>query len=247
MATVALRLDDETNDELETVARGRGVTKSDLLREAIATILDRRTKRTYGGTPQSLTAVERKILAQQHEILATLSDDENDKAFHASRVTVLNNGYVAEYSDEFLYMDSELSREDCTLVMDILDMFRVLRASVDQMTDQDRSVLGDSVLRQTRFGGFDLNDRFEGELHGYAKYLIEQGKWSEQAERFGPTHDGGNSHARTVPTYQRMLSAFQPIWDTVIHNDRGDRDGYVLNADEVKTVVEARKYPATAS
>jgi len=245
MGTIALRVDDATSDELDAVARGRGLTRSDLLREAIDTILDRRTRRTYGGTPQSLTVVERKVLMMQHEILSRLPDrDEDDRDYHERMVTVLQNGFVAEYTDEFGYLDAELSREDCTLVMDVLDMFRVLHGSVMQLTSDERASLGDDLLRSAKFSGFDLNDRFEGNLLMYARYLIEQGKWSEQADRFTDEMDHGDSHWRTLPVYRRMLAVFQPIWADIVHGAGGRREAYVLTVDEVRRVVEASKYGA---
>src|SRR5262249_52508521 len=146
-------------------------------------------------TPQSLTAVERKLLMQQHEILSRLPEREpGEHEYHNAMVTVLENGFVAEYSDEFGYLDAELPREDCTLVMDVLDMFRVLQGSILHLTNEERAALDDSVLRSAKFAGFDLNDRHEGALLSYARYLIGQGKWSEQAERFTDEFDRGNSH-----------------------------------------------------
>jgi len=49
-----------------------------------------------------------------HQILSTL--DPEDESYHRLRAQALDEGYTAEYSDEFLGMEPELPARDCELV-----------------------------------------------------------------------------------------------------------------------------------
>lgn len=65
--------------------------------------------------------------------------------------------------------------------MDLLNMFRILRYSVEQVASQ----LSDDEVRMLTFRGLDLNDDFESRLLGYARWLIvTSGKLSKSTARF---------------------------------------------------------------
>lgn len=70
MATVSIRVEDEVRDQLEAYARARGSSVSDLLRTGIDLVLERNdgSSRLRGDIPQALSALDRHILAQQHQI-----------------------------------------------------------------------------------------------------------------------------------------------------------------------------------
>ena len=99
MATVTLRVDDRTKEDLDALARSRGTTITDLLRPLIDELTGRATKEP-GAYPVHLTLVERRILSMQHEILARLDPDLED--IHRLRSEALDNGFAAAYSEEFL-------------------------------------------------------------------------------------------------------------------------------------------------
>lgn len=237
MATITLRIDDRTRDEVEAVARGRGVSVSELLRHAIDDLLGRDVELRHEEAPTSLTMYERRMLALQHKILASLAGEpvEEDGDYHVSRVEVLDAGYTAEYSEEFLALESELSRRDSGLVWDILDMFRFLKDSAER--------LGlDPVPPALTFRGFDANDSFESRLRRYAQFLISTGRWTDMAEHFDRAHEDGNSHMPMLATYRRMLDVFQPIWKAKA--GRGfSPDGLLLTTDELDQVLKAWPYP----
>ena len=241
MATITLRLDDSTRAELDELAEAKGVTVSELLRDTIDGLLGRGVEMERTDVPHSINMAQRRILALQHEILRRLVDDDHDARDHQRQIDVLNGGYTGEYSSEFAAIEPELSRADCELVWDILDMFRVFKASVARLDAAEVTALGDSVEYALTFRGFDLNDSFESRLLGYAQHLIEAGKWEELADRFDDAHERGNSHSRLLPTYQRMLAAFTPIWKRKI-TGRG-HSWLHLTADELRTILDAWPYP----
>ena len=139
---------------------------------------------------------------------------------------------------EFYAMEPELSRRDCGLVMDLLDMFRILKYSVEQ----NPGVLSDNEVRALTFRGFDLNDEFEGRLLGYARWLVsEEDRWHEQSDTFSELNDRGNSHMPWLAAYQRMLKVYEPIWRGVLR--RGGRS-FLLDIDELREVAAAATHPS---
>ncbi|MCP9952328.1 YfbU family protein [Actinomadura madurae] len=245
MATITLRVDNQTRDDLEALARGRGVTVSDLLRAGIFEMLGKDVPTSDTSTPLTLTVVERRHLALQHEILAMLhADDEYEAAYHRRVIEVLAKGYTGEYHRMFSDISPELSRRDCSQLWDLLDMFRVLKASLERLDAAEKRALGEGAEVRLSFQGFDFNDEDEGRLADYAQHLIDTDRWQDLAEHFDDEHERGNSHSPRLATYLRMLEAFQPIWSAKVkdsglsHDDR-----YVLNLDELRTVLAAWPYP----
>src|SRR5260370_40972808 len=67
MPTITLRVDDQTKDDLDALARSRGTTITDLLRPLVDELTGRATERP-GAHPVHLSPVERRILSLPHEI-----------------------------------------------------------------------------------------------------------------------------------------------------------------------------------
>jgi uncharacterized protein YfbU (UPF0304 family) len=248
MATITLRVDDRTRDEVEASARGRGITLSELLRAAIDDVLGRDVDLPRRDVPNSLTMVERRMLMLQHQILAKLAGAEldDDAEYHARQIDVLAGGYTGEYPDEFTEIEPELSPRECELVWDILDMFRILKASIGHVGTEKVEQLDEHALRALTFRGFDANDSFESRLLRYARHLTSTGRWEELAELFDRAHENGNSHFPALATYRRMLDAFQPIWKGKL--GRGfDPDDLLLTADELAQVLKAWPYSSNRS
>ncbi len=239
MATVTLRVDDRTKEDLDALARSRGTTITDLLRPLIDELTGRATKEP-GAYPVHLTPVERRILSMQHEILGKLDPDLED--IHRRRSEVLDAGYAAEYSDEFLAVDPGLSARDCELVHDLLDMFTVLGSSLDKLDPAGLASLGEDAVARLAFSGFDGNDALESRMLAYAKYLIETDRWTNLAGHF-EQNDGGNSHWRTLSAYQRMLEAYTPLYEAKVKRGFGP-DHHLLDAGELAQVARAAIHPA---
>jgi uncharacterized protein len=244
MATVTIRLDDDTREELEEIARTRGVTLSVLLRDQIDALLGRHVP-MRDDVPHTLSFQQRQVLAQQHEILALLhADDEYESRHHRTMAEVLREGYAGEYGTVFGAVQPEMSRSECRLLWDLLDMFRILGASIDRLAADDRAALGDDNEDRLRFGGFDLNDSREGRLLGYVRHLVHTDRWTEIKPRFAHIGDNGNSHSPRLPTYERMLAVYMPIYKDGARGNRGHSiNAWLLTVDELKRVAEAWAWP----
>jgi uncharacterized protein YfbU (UPF0304 family) len=243
MATVTIRLDDDTREELEEIASTQGVTLSLLLRDQIDALLSRRVP-MRGDIPHALSFQQRLMLLQQHEILALLQKDEHDVQYHRTMVDVLREGYAGEYDRVFGAMPAEMSRSECKLVWDILDMFRVIGASMDRMSKPELAELGDDADYRLRFAGFDLNDSREGRLLGYVRHLVATDRWTEITQRLADVGDDGNSHSPRLACYERMLAAYLPIHESGVRGERGHSfDAWLLTVEELKQVAKAWAYP----
>ena len=241
MAMINVRTDDQTRADLEAVARGRGITVSDLLRESIDHALGRDIDDYRAATttraPASLTLLQRRSLALQHSILELLDPAEAD--YHHRCVTVLENGYVTDYDEEFYSYSPELSRAETRWVMDMLEMFSVCRRSIAQFSGSELATVGTHPNLVLRFRGFDGNDAYEGRLSRYVRYLMDNDRWTDLADDYEKA-DGGNSHMPMLPTYRGMVEVFKPIWQRRLHDSSLglSDDGYQLTRDELKHVYD---------
>ncbi len=212
MSTITLRVDERVRDELDAVARARGVTVSDLVRGYIEAQHGGGDDRLDAAPPRTLALEQRHALVLMHRVLAKIGDDDYSPGHHERAIEALISGYTAEYGKEFAGYSREMPRRDCELVWDILDLFRIVRSSVRRLAADERAQLTESELRALEFQGFDANDAVESTLLSYARYLIDGGKWEELARYFDDEHSRGNSHGRMLGRYQRQLDVFRPIW-----------------------------------
>lgn len=210
MATITLRTDDSTRDELERLARAREATVSDLLRGAIDDLLGRRRELALDQAPRSVGVVERRTLVLLHQVLHHL-DPEGHVGDHRRQIELLEEGFTDEYGSEFAGIRPELALSECALVHDILEMFTILEHSLGKLDEQARAGLGEHSSFAFEFRGFDLSDPRESRLLSYAEHLITTKRWTTLADRFDSEHDHGNSHAKLLPHYQRMLSAYRTV------------------------------------
>jgi uncharacterized protein YfbU (UPF0304 family) len=240
MATVTIRLDNQKRDELEQLAQDRNSTVSDMLRVAIDGLLGR-------DVPHSLDMVARRSLALAHEILAHLEPNEEAKREHRRKIRVLSKGYTSEYHREFYTIDTEFPPADGLLVMDILDMFRALEASLGELDDDALTELGDGARHLLEFVGFDYQQPREARLAEFAEHLIDDDRWTSLAHHFGDTPNEPNcpnSHAPMLARYQRMLLAYDKI-TTARATSSGIRgiDAYRFDVHDLKTMLAATHRP----
>jgi uncharacterized protein len=236
MATVTIRIDDQTRDELEEIARTRGVTLSELVRDQLDKLLGRQVP-MRDDAPHTLSDQQRLLLAQQHEILALLSAGEQHKEeYHRKMALVLREGWAGEYGEVFSGIDAEMSRSECKLVWDILDMFATLQISIRRLCAADRDALGSDLERRLGFAGFDMNDSREAGMLVYTRHLVGDERWTEIGPRLEEIGNAGNSHHPYLSTYERMLVAYTPIRDQIA-------GGRLLNRDDLRKVAEAWVHP----
>jgi uncharacterized protein len=245
MATVTIRIDDATREELEEIAQTQGVTLSELVRGQINGLLGRDVP-MRDDVPHALSPQQRLLLAQQHEILAVLrAQDDYESRHHRDVAKVLREGYAGDYGEVFAGIYSEVPRSECKLLWDILDMFRMLEVSINQLAAEDRTALGEDSERRLRFAGFDLNDSRESRMLGYVRYLVDHDRWTEIKPQLAEIGDEGNSHGPRLATYERMLDAYTPIFDQIVRGTRGySRDDRLLTLNDLMQVAEAWVHPS---
>lgn len=185
--------------------------------------------------PVSLTPTERQTFILLHKILENLDNNEAD--YHARMVEVLTQGFTIEYEDLFSPY-AELPKEDCKLVFDIMDMFRVIKASLAELDESDRDALLAEHKYKLIFQGFDGNDAREGKMASYVTYLQSTDRWTDLRDDVQAA-DGGNSHALMLSRYAAMLKVYLPIRDEKMSNFRGPHDS-LFNADELRRIAESR-------
>lgn len=138
------------------------------------------------------TDTERLILANQYEILAKL-DKDNSYALLAKQ---LRDGHEWLYRQSFSWVSPVMPESDAEFVLTIVGLYSDLLFSFNELADK-----GELTASQVQFPGFDGNDSRECELMGFARALIEAGRFSE-------TLDGRtdlNSHYPAVPGYKKMI------------------------------------------
>jgi uncharacterized protein YfbU (UPF0304 family) len=234
-----VRVEDDLKERAEEAAAGEGMSVSEWTRQVMRAELGLDVPEW--SAPTSLSKRDRRQLALLHRIVQLVSDDEDEGKHHGRMIEVLEHGFTGEYSDEFLSIYDELPLDECRLVWDILDMFRVIEASVDNVGVDAVRALDEHAEQALRFRGFDLNDRRESRLADYAAHMVHGDRWAELAVYFDDKHERGNSHAPTLDTYLRMRIVFQPIWEAMIHGP--DRGRYHLTEGELLELARAWYYP----
>lgn len=235
MATISVRVEDELKDRAEEVAGAEGVSVSEWTRNLMRVALGYESAEKTG--PPSFSKRERHQLALLHRIIQITSDDADEAEYHGARIEILQEGYTAEYTDEFEYYYDELSPEDCRLVWDILEMFRLIDWSLEEHGASMIEELPDRAKYALKFSGFDFNDERERQFASYARHVIGQDRWVAMAPYFDREREFGNSHALMLDHYTAMLAVFRPIYQSLVHGqDRGRR---FLNESELRRLVLA--------
>ncbi len=143
-----------------------------------------------------LSRLERLMLSNQYRILEKLYPDEAD-GYEKARL-VLERGYTLHYSWQMDHIEDEIAEGDCREVLDILEMYRVLTDSYNNL--EDKSGLDETKVR---FPGFDGNN--EAALLGYVRYLIRTDGRYEELDR----PEGFNSHVPMLQRYRLMLDKWK--------------------------------------
>ena len=248
MATLNVRIEDHVRDALQERADDRGLTLSNYVRGLLleATVPVQLGKANRDGfAPETMSAMDRKMLSLLHRILARVLPDEandvdGDLEYQLERAAVIEKGFTGDYDTEFYGIERELSARDCERVKDILDMFRIIEYSVSQLA-RDGIPLEDETVRSLEYLGFDFNKLLEGHMADYVEYLVSQGRWEERKPDLeGPGR--GNSHMSTLDLYMRMLAEYRRLKDTRPRTTR--RTDYLLARDELLTIAAATIHPS---
>lgn len=141
-----------------------------------------------------LSQIERLLLINQFKILERLYPDEYETCSNNRKA--LENGYELNYS-WFLPSDDVMSDEECMEVIEILNMYRAIYFSSDNISDKE---LSQNYL--LKFQGFDGNEEFK--QYSYTMYLIiDHNRYKEL--KYGIEFPDFNSGSLMMPTYRKMV------------------------------------------
>lgn len=251
MATITVRIDDETRDALQTKAEEARQSLSDFVRDrlhdAVFPFRDKEgEKKSAGLEPESLSALDRHTLALLHRILARVlpadsNDVDGDLAHQLERANVLEQGFTNEYWVEFAGLRPELTARHCAFVKDVLDMFRIALFSMNELRKQGTEI-DEALEHSLTFEGFDHNDLLEGQMADYVRFLVEDDKWTEQKE-FVAGRDRGNSHHQMLPVYSRMLTEYRQVKQKPGRRVSAAKS-YLLSEAELRKIAAARVHPS---
>ncbi len=167
-----------------------------------------------------MTTIERLMIWNQYEILRFLDPENRDS--YEQRQNLIEHGFEFEFDSlvRHLCPESQMMTEDESReVLDILSMYRALGDFTGRGGELPESPL-------LKFFGFDGNH--ESNQLGYVRYLIQTGRFTEQAD----AGDGLNSHHPTLPIYRRLLGAWKQ-----------SADRYQLSDDDVARIAAAAQSP----
>ncbi len=140
-----------------------------------------------------LNIKERLQLSFQLRILEKLYPDEQE--YYANHRKAIEDGYQLHYNWITEHLSEGLTKDECSFVLDVLDMYSNLYFTVRNLEDTDLTI------NSVTFPGFDGNNEIM--FMAYTKYFIED------LDRFGEiqesTNGDYNSHMRMIPKYKKML------------------------------------------
>ncbi|KQY77549.1 hypothetical protein ASD13_02395 [Microbacterium sp. Root1433D1] len=247
MAVLNVRLDDDAYESLKDLAEAEGSSLSEFVRDRLLEFVVP-LPREHGDepAPDSFSTRDRLMLSLLHRILARVlpedaDGDDGNMDYQLQKAQIIESGFTGEYWFEVAGFETELSKQDCRRVIDILQMFRIITFSIERLQKQGEK-LDEGLLYGLRFRGFDHNDSLEGHMARYVRYQMrDELHWAElqpQAE----AADDGNSHMQMLDIYMRMLTEYRKIMKT--RERRFDRDAYFLSADELRAIDAATVHPS---
>lgn len=137
---------------------------------------------------------ERLSLSFQLKILEKLYPE--DKEYYANHRKAIEDGYELHYEWITEHLSEGLTSEECTFVLEVLDMYATLYFSFQKLKEST-----DLTEDFIKFPGFDGNN--ETMYMAYTKYFIED------LDRFGEiketTNGYYNSHSKMITKYKNML------------------------------------------
>ncbi len=147
-----------------------------------------------------------------------------EKAYYANHRKAIEDGYELHYSWLMENFSDGLTADECTEVLDILDMYTALHYSFQNIESPKKI-----SLKSVRFPGFDGNH--ETMRMAYTKYFIDdlnRFEWIKET-----TKGQYNSHQRMVPKYQKMLAKF---------NRYSAEERAKLTEEQIIELIETRSY-----
>lgn len=248
MAVLNVRLDDDAYERLRELADAEGASLSEFVRDRLLEFVVPVSTESHGDepAPESFSTRDRLMLSLLHRILARVlpedaNGDDGDMDYQLQKAQIIESGFTGEYWFEVAGFETELSKQDCRRVVDILQMFRIITFSIDRLAKKGEE-LDEDLIYGLRFRGFDHNDSLEGHMARYVRYQMrDEHHWAELQPQAAESDDG-NSHMQMLDIYMRMLTEYRKIMKP--RERRYDRDAYFLTADELRAIDAATVHPS---
>ncbi len=248
MAVLNVRLDDDAYERLRELAEAEGSSLSEYVRDRLLEFVVPVSSERHGDepAPDSFSTRDRLMLSLLHRILARVlpedaHGDDGDMDYQLQKAQIIESGFTGEYWFEVAGFETELSKQDCRRVIDILQMFRIITFSIDRLGTTGEELDAD-LIRRLRFRGFDHNDSLEGHMARYVRYQMrDQQHWAELQPQVAASDDG-NSHMQMLDIYMRMLTEYRKIMKP--RERRYDQDAYILTAEELRAIEAATVHPS---
>lgn len=171
-----------------------------------------------------LNKVERAQFIYLLKILKNQGDEDYD---YDNMIKALEYGFELHYSDVFeCLFDEELPADKCREVLDILEMYRGIIYSYNNLKREGQ--LEKLKDEDVRFKGFDGNN--ETKQMSYTDYFIKD--LDRYAEIEELSHGYYNSHCQMLPKYHAMLAK----WDEY----KALPNRYMMNEQQIIDLLHTR-------
>lgn len=147
----------------------------------------------------SLTTIERKVLANQYEILSKLSENDGEKEMYSNFSKILEHGYAGLYSEIFGWVGEEKPILHTKEIHEILSMYRIINNSISRLSEEE---LGGLNLALIKFNGFDSHGAGH---YSQAVFMIESLNLYQELK--GIDIDSASSYS--LAKYKTILSIFR--------------------------------------
>lgn len=155
--------------------------------------------------PETLSIVERQILANQFRILSKI---EGNNEFYDTKADILEHGFTEKYHEVFDVNTEEIPFEICEETSQILNMYRRINHTIDILSKEEKTQLD---LDTIKFEGFDANN--DSHYH-YMVFMIEKmNLWEEYKGNYL------NSHCQSQLSKYRKMLGYQ---NHLLENDQYD-------------------------
>ena len=162
-----------------------------------------------------MTAIQRLILANQYKLLGLLDPDNTQKYKRAE--TIVKGGFELELK-ELSHDFTEITEQECQIVLDTLEMYKALHVSYNNLEDKScvtphrLQFVGYCAIREKKY----LN---------YLRFISGvEGKYQE----FMQCAHGCDSQTPMWDKYSKMLD----VWHAFPH-------GYHLSMQEIQNILNA--------
>jgi len=166
--------------------------------------------------PETLSIVERQILANQFKILSKITDQTEE---YEIKLEILENGYTEQYYEIFEVDTEEIPVEICEETSQILNMYRRINNALDTFSEDEKELLD---LEKIKFEGFDAHNDTH---YYYMNFMVKRmNLWREYKSEYL------NSHSPlSLLKYRKMLE---------YQNYLLDNDQYDLNKEDINCMIE---------